>query len=101
MANYKMDSESGVYIPFVRWSYFDGARKNKASTTASNSNQIVAQSGAPTQRVNEIDFGIEYQPWPSFEVTAVYTHAFHRSNTDTGYLVRDVDRVTLQLQFNY
>lgn len=101
MANYKVDSESGVYIPFVRWSYFDGARKNKASTTASNSNQIVAQSGAPTQRVNEIDFGIEYQPWPSFEVTAVYTHAFHRSNTDTGYLVRDVDRVTLQLQFNY
>lgn len=87
MANYKIDQDGATYIPFVRWSYFDGARK--------------FANGSPTQKVNEVDFGIEYQPWPSFEVTAVYTHAFERSNTSTNYMVENVDRVTLQLQFNY
>ncbi len=87
MANYKIDEGGSTYIPFVRWSYFDGARKFRA--------------GSPTQKVNEVDFGIEYQPWPSFEVTAVYTHAFERSNTETNFLVKNVDRVTLQLQFNF
>jgi hypothetical protein len=87
MANYKIDEGGSTYIPFVRWSYFDGARK------------FVTNS--PTQKVNEVDFGIEYQPWPCFEVTAVYTHAFERSNTATNFLVKNVDRVTLQLQFNY
>lgn len=87
LANYKIDEGGATYIPFVRWSYFDGARKFK--------------SGSPTQKVNEIDFGLEYQPWPSFEVTAVYTHTFERTNTDTNYLAKGFDRVTLQLQFNY
>jgi hypothetical protein len=87
LANYKIDEGGSTYIPFVRWSYFDGARKFAA--------------GAPTQKVNEVDFGVEYQPWSCFEVTAVYTHAFERSNTSSNYLVKNVDRVTLQLQFNF
>jgi hypothetical protein len=109
MVNYKIDTEVGTYIPFVRWSYFDGARKfasvttRAAVTAVGTTTQGVAAVNlyAPSQNVNEIDFGIEYQPWPSFEVTAVYTHAFQRTNTSTGGMVKDVDRVTLQLQFNY
>jgi hypothetical protein len=140
--NYKADTDYGTITPFTRWSYFDGARK------------FVANS--PSQNVNEIDFGIEYQPWPCFEISLVYTRAFFRTNTaggtayregsslsgastpagggavsggaassyrastvPSGYsqdaagalaanqangiynLVKDVDRVTLQLQFNF
>ena len=107
MFNYKADTDYGTVIPFTRWSYFDGARK------------FVANS--PSQNVNELDFGIEYQPWPCFEVSLVYTRAFMRTNTaaapysasttienrarsaESGIynLSKDVDRLTLQLQFNY
>jgi hypothetical protein len=124
MFNYKADTDYGTIIPFTRWSYFDGARK------------FVANS--PSQNVNEIDFGIEYQPWPCFEIALVYTRAFQRTNTAAGTayregstssarastvpsnytqdtagalkanqdngiynLVKNVDRVTLQCQFNF
>ncbi len=99
--NYKADTDYGTVIPFTRWSYFDGARKFAAN--------------APSQNVNEVDIGVEYQPWPCFEVSLVYTKAFVRTNTAAGTgtpivgggntgiynLSKDVDRLTLQLQFNY
>jgi hypothetical protein len=110
--NYKADTDRGTIIPFTRWSYFNGARKFVA---------------------NEVDFGIEYQPWPSFEIALVYTRAFMRTNTamsatatatktskvsqadanalslnsvNAGYQghynqVKDVDRVSLQAQYNF
>jgi hypothetical protein len=102
MFNYKADTDYGSVIPFTRWSYFDGARK--------------FVNNSPSQNVNELDLGIEYQPWPCFEIALVYSRAFVRTNTgastgvgnatrDTGSgiynLAKNVDRVTLQLQFNY
>lgn len=121
LLNYKADTDIGTIIPFTRWSYFNGARKFAA--------------GAPSQNVNEVDIGIEYQPWPSFEIALVYTRAFMRTNTalnaPTGASstqtstvsqadatakataavnqnyqgfynqVKDVDRVTVQLQYNF
>jgi hypothetical protein len=129
LLNYKADTDLGTVIPFTRWSYFNGARK------------FVANS--PSQNVNEIDIGIEYQPWPSFEISLVFTRAFTRTNTSlaTAYtgtqavpaganaatpaelatartlanakaqaaaanggfynLAKNVDRVTLQLQYNF
>lgn len=90
-ASYKMDTSSGVVMPFSRWSYFDGARKFVA--------------GAPTQKVNELDFGVEYQPWPAFEVALIYTRAIERSSTNattsTNYLTKGNDRISIQGQFNY
>jgi hypothetical protein len=102
--NYKADTDYGTIIPFTRWSYFDGARKFVAN--------------APSQNVNELDIGVEYQPWPCFEVSLVYSKSFVRTNTAAGTpntissalgggstgiynLSKDVDRLTLQLQFNY
>ncbi len=100
--NYKADTDYGTVIPFTRWSYFDGARKFAANS--------------PSQNVNEVDIGVEYQPWPCFEVSLVYSRAFMRTNTSAGTnagtvvgggntgiynLSKDVDRLTLQLQFNY
>jgi hypothetical protein len=102
MLNYKADTDIGTFMPFTRWSYFDGARKFAAN--------------APSQNVNELDLGVEYQPWPSFEIALVYTRAFYRTNTamvNAGTapaaatyvgnynLVKDVDRVTVQLQYNF
>jgi hypothetical protein len=99
MFNYKADTDIGTIIPFTRWSYFDGARKFRA--------------GSPTQKVNELDFGVEYQPWPSFEVALVYTHTLERTNTEQTTatsvngttsvytLAKDVDRVTIQMQYNF
>ena len=86
--NYKADTDIGTVIPFTRWSYFDGARKFK---------------GASSQNVNELDFGVEYQPWPCFEVALLYTRTLYRTNTDVANtnLVKDVDRVTCQLQYNF
>ena len=86
--NYKADTDIGTIIPFTRWSYFDGARKFK---------------NASAQNVNELDFGVEYQPWPCFEVALLYTRTLYRTNTDRPNmdLVKDVDRVTCQLQYNF
>jgi hypothetical protein len=86
--NYKADTDIGTIIPFTRWSYFDGARKFK---------------GARSQNVNEVDFGVEYQPWPCFEVALLYTRTLYRTNTDVTNtnLVKDVDRVTCQMQYNF
>jgi hypothetical protein len=75
MFNYKADTDYGTIIPFTRWSLFDGARK--------------FATNAPSQNVNEVDFGIEYQPWPCFEVSLVYTHAFLRTNTAAGTAFRE------------
>ncbi len=95
--NYKADTDYGPVIPFTRWSYFDGARKFVL--------------GSPSQNVNEVDLGVEYQPWPSFEIALVYTRAFHRTNTGKNTasttnpglfnIAKDVDRVTMQLQYNF
>lgn len=91
LMSYKADTSTGVVMPFTRWQYFDGARKFAL--------------GAPTLKVNEVDFGVEYQPWPSFEVALIYTHAFERSSTEapTGdnFLTKGNDRISIQGQFNF
>ena len=96
-ASYKWDNSAGTVIPFSRWSYFDGARK--------------FSSDAPTLKINELDFGIEYQPWSSFEIALIYTHAFERSastkaiDTPAGtsgyYMTKGSDRISVQGQFNF
>lgn len=89
-ASYKIDSGAGTIIPFTRWQYFDGARK--------------FGNYAPKMKVNEVDFGVEYQPWPEFEVALIYTRALERTSSGSSSnntLFRDQDRFTLHMQFNY
>jgi hypothetical protein len=95
MFNYKAETDIGTVIPFTRWSYFDGARKFTSPTIGG------ITFNSPSQNVNEVDLGVEYQPWPSFEVALIYTRAFQRTNTQTLNLAKDVDRVTCQLQYNF
>lgn len=84
---------NSIMIPFVRWQYFDGANK--------------AELNAPRNRVNDIEFGVEWQIRPELELTAVY-HRMHRNNLVTGnregrpdYERFRADALRLQLQFNY
>lgn len=88
-ANYRMKTGWGDMFPFARWNYYDGARK--------------FANNAPRTRVNEIDFGLEWSPWPEIELSLMYTHTFQRTDT-SSYPYRDVenaDRLGFQFQWNY
>lgn len=90
MVNYqhKYGVES-VFQPFVRWNYYDGARK--------------FATNAPKYNVNEIDVGFEWQWRKEVELVLQYTFSKERTNTSTTnpLIIADSRRATLQLQFNY
>ncbi len=91
-ANWMVKAESGVWFPFARWNYFDGARKFARN--------------APEDQVNEVDFGIEYCPVPEVELTVMYTHTFWRTDTTdttgTPYEeARGEHRIGFQVQVNF
>ncbi len=91
-AHYMLETEAGVWFPFVRWNFFDGARK--------------FATNAPKDEVNELDIGFEWQATPEIEVTMQYTHTFWRTDTsDTSGTpfeeARDVDRFGIQMQVNF
>lgn len=77
------------FLPFVRWQYFDGARKFAAN--------------APKDNVEEISIGFEYIPYPELELTVMYTHGTRTNTADTAGLYRDVqaDYIGVQAQINF
>ena len=85
---HKYGQESEL-LPFVRWNYFDGARK--------------FATNAPKMVVNEMDFGIEWQWRKEVELSLQYTLSDERSNNSTTSptIISGSRRVALQLQFNY
>lgn len=89
-ANAKIDTATtGTIFPFIRWQYFDGARK--------------FGKNAPQVLIDEWDFGVEWSPWKDVEFTAMYTHTLDRTNSNTfpyGTLTNG-DRLALQVQINY
>lgn len=89
MVNYRhIYGEQSEFIPFVRWNYFDGARK--------------FTTNAPKMCVNEIDVGFEWQWRKEVELQLQYTFAKERSSTlGTNNIIPDSQRLALQLQFNY
>jgi hypothetical protein len=75
-------------IPFMRAQYYDGGKK--------------AERDARSYKVNEYEFGVEWQFNAAVELTAMYTHSIRRyedyrteGNVQEGSLLR------LQLQVNY
>lgn len=75
-------------IPFLRAQYYDGGKK--------------AERDARSYKVNEYEFGVEWQFNAAIELTAMYTHSIRRyedyrteGNVQEGSLLR------LQLQVNY
>lgn len=91
-AHYMLKTESGTWFPFVRWNFFDGARK--------------FATNAPKDEISELDFGFEWQATSEIEVTLQYTYTFWRTDTtDTAGTpfeeARDVERIGIQMQVNF
>lgn len=89
MANWLQRGDSGSWFPFVRWNFFDGARKFARN--------------APRAEVNEIDVGIEWAPVPEVELVVQYTHTFWRTDTTTAPFDEATgdDRIGFQVQVNF
>ncbi len=90
LVNYRHKyGEQSELIPYVRWNYFDGARK--------------FATNAPKMVVNELDLGFEWQWRKEVELQLQYTLSDERSNTSTTRpeVISASRRVALQLQFNY
>lgn len=87
--NYRHTNAFATWFPFVRWNYFDGARKFARN--------------APAMRVNELDFGLELAKWAELETTIVYTRTLERTRTSLfPYTVtKDGNRIGFQVQWNY
>ena len=86
-------SNQAQLLPFVRWNYFDGARK--------------FATNAPKTNVNEIAVGFEYIPYPELEISLMYARGSRTNTTDNpagaGARYRDVDYsyLGLQAQINF
>lgn len=90
LVNYRHKyGEQSELLPFVRWNYFDGARK--------------FANNAPKMVVNEIDVGFEWQWRKEVELSIQYTFSDERSNTSRTdpKVIAGSRRVAAQLQFNY
>lgn len=87
--SYRTRNAAGSWLPFTRWSYYDGSRKFARN--------------APRVKVNEIDFGMEFARWAEVEVTGVYTFTLDRTRTSAYPYVQtqDAHRLGVQVQWNY
>ena len=81
--------EQSELLPYVRWNYFDGARK--------------FGTNAPKLCVNEIDVGFEWQWRKEVELQLQYTMSDERTNSSSSSpkVIDGSQRIALQLQFNY
>lgn len=88
-AMYKVDqlASTGNWIPFVKWQYYNGGQKFEANT--------------PRDRVSDLEIGLEWQPRPELELTAVYAHLNRNDLATAPYQNFDADLLRMQLQWNY
>ena len=87
--NYRKAKGTASLFPFVRWQYYDGARKFARN--------------APREHINEVDFGLELAKWTELELTMIYTRTFERTRTSLFPYAssRDANRLGFQVQWNY
>jgi len=86
--NYMLKSKTQLIIPFLRYQYYDGGKKH--------------EKDARSYEVNDLEFGVEWQPFKNFELVAMYTISKRRfedfslqNNYQKGNLLR------LQAQVNF
>jgi hypothetical protein len=88
MVNYRYQyGEGSELLPFVRWNYYDGARK-----FGTNAHKMV---------VNDLDIGFEWQWRPEVELAMMYSLTGERTNAAGTAIIKDARRLAIQLQFNY
>jgi hypothetical protein len=85
---YKLKIKEQILIPFVKYHWYDGGKKHELDARSYN--------------VNDLEIGVEWQPFKNFELVADYTISSRRyedatliNNSQRGSLLR------LQAQFNF
>lgn len=88
MLNAKTSIKNHIVFPFVKYQYYNGGKKHELD--------------ARSYKVNDLEIGIEWQPFKSFELVANYTISSREyedavlfDNVQSGSLLR------LQAQFNF
>jgi hypothetical protein len=88
LLNYQVKIDKQLIIPFVRYQTYDGGKKH--------------EKDARSYEVNELEIGVEWQPYRQFELVAMYTFSERRfedftlqDNLQKGQLLR------LQAQINF
>jgi phosphate-selective porin len=88
MLNAKLPIKKQLIYPFAKWQYYDGGKKHELD--------------ARSYHVKEFELGIEWQPYKSMELVAMYTFSDRRyedfinlNNHQKGSLLR------LQFQVNF
>lgn len=64
LLNYQLRMKEQLLIPFVKYKYYDGGKK--------------FEQDARSYHLNEMEFGIEWQPWKHFELVVMYTMSERR-----------------------
>ncbi|MES2524600.1 MAG: porin [Gemmatimonadota bacterium] len=87
-ASYMLRVQKQILFPFARYQVYDGGKKHERD--------------ARSYSVNDVEFGVEWQPTPAFELVGAYYRGDRRfedfqrqSNRQRGELLR------LQAQFNF
>ena len=87
-ASYMLKIKKQILIPFVRVHYYDGGKKHELD--------------ARSYKVNESEYGVEWQPIKNFELVAMYTMSERRFEDHKLYFNRQVGSLLrLQAQFNF
>jgi len=88
LLNYQLKLDNQILFPFVRYQVYDGGKKH--------------EKDARSYDVNELEIGVEWQPYKQFELVAMYTISERRyedfanqDNLQKGRLLR------LQAQVNF
>ena len=86
--SYMIKHKDQLIYPFVRYQYYQGGKKHEQDARSFN--------------VNELELGVEWLPYPNFEVVVMYTFSErryedyqNRDNFQKGSLIR------IQLQANF
>ena len=87
-ASYMLKIKKQLLIPFVRVHYYDGGKKHELD--------------ARSYKVNESEYGVEWQPVKNFELVAMYTMSERRFEDHKLYFNRQVGSLLrLQAQLNF
>lgn len=86
--SYMIRAKEQLIYPFVRYQHYQGGKKH--------------EQDARSYHINELELGVEWLPFPNFEIVAMYTFSerryedfYLRDNFQKGSLVR------IQLQVNF
>lgn len=82
-----LNENTGTWIPFVKWQYFDGGQK--------------FETNAPRNNVNDWEVGFEWEPTKELEFVAYYSRV-NRTNVNTAPFEKyKSDLLRMQLQYNF